>query len=483
MVSRRAAGACVLLLVVLSVVTPHALGGSAADPEIEDGCESDDDRTLPAALDVDRAWVEPFLEQEVIVQVCGDLSQEEAAAGRYGWQFRFNDTEGSKYNVRAWATFGNWFQCVTRDGEMIGKKERQGGETEYPRVDFESDRLILHFPPAGSFVKMLVREDLHAVGVFHDQMIPFAVDCGHRYQVLDRAPDEGFGADVNLTRSDREAETTPRAVDLVAERSDLRLLPGASAEISFAAEKSMPVHREMNLTLDAPEGWPANLDVSWIEARSGQVKTVDFGTEVPLVLPPFADRNRTVLTISVPESAPPGTYPITLGGPVRNETGHLVGEVSASAEVRVPSFAMRLDGQETRFLVKPDGSIVNGIEITNEGGVPDTYDLSISGEPAGWARLEREVVELDPGRTATVDLTVDVPPNASEDVYRHTVEAVSRTVPGLGDRTTTTTQVLDAVIADPLGAATSGRPTPTVVGLYGLAIGGLAAIGVAAGKP
>lgn len=518
------------MLLVMSIATPHAFAGSATDPHIEDGCESEaTDSTVPDILDISKAWVGPFLDKEVIIQLCGDLKRgeqnplmgghEEAAAGRFGWEFRWNDTFGAQWRVKAWSTFGNWFQCVTRDGRMVGKTEWPQ-KTGYPDADFEKNRLVLHFPPEGTVLDMLVRKDLHAVGVMHNSTpnvnpdpkydesvknwveavqndptdppfppLPASValnyvsECDTIYDPIDRAPDTGFGRDVNLTIPNPEPPSIPLEVELVAERPSARVRPGESAEIPFAALKDEPVHRQMHLTVDAPEAWSPNLDVSWIDPSNGQLKTVDFGTKAPLVLRPFTDRNRTVLTIDVPKSTPPGTYPIEIGGAVHNETQFFAGEVSARAEVTVPPFDMAIKGHETRYLVKPNGSIVNELEITNEGEMSDTYDLTLSGEPAEWASLETRTVALDPGQTATVDLTVEVAPNASNDIYSHTVEAVSRTLPWINDRTTTTTQVLDEILADPLGAAMNGRPTPTVVGLYALAIGGLAVIGAAAGKP
>lgn len=526
MAYRRVAGAAVLFLLVTSIATPHALGGSATNPHIQDGCESDStDSTLPAPLDISKAWVGPFLDKEVIIQLCGDLGRgevnpilgghEEAAAGRYGWEVRWNDTFGAQWRVKAWSTFGNWFQCVTREGRPVGKTEWPQ-KTGYPHADFEKDRLVLHFPPEGTVLDMLVREDLHAVGVIHNSTpnlnpdpkydeslkswidnlpndltpplpanpeLNYVTECKTIYDVVDRAPDTGFGRDVNLTIPNPEPSSIPLAVELVAERPSLRVRPGQTAEIPFSALKDDPVHRQMELAVEAPDGWSPNLDVSWIDPSDGQLKTQDFGTQAPLVLRPFTDRNRTVLTVTVPRSTPPGTYPIEIGGAVHNETQFFAGQVSARTEVTVPPFDMSLKGHETRYLVKPNGSIVNEIEITNEGEMTDTYDLSLSGEPADWARLDARAVALDPGQTATVHLTVEVPANASDGVYRHTVEAVSRTLPRITDRTTTSVQVLDAILADPLGAALNGRPTPTVVGLYGLAVGGLAVIGAAAGKP
>lgn len=500
MASRHLTGAAVLLLLVMSLATPHALAGSATDPHIEDGCESDSTgSTVPGILDISKAWVAPFLDKEVVIQLCGDLSRgevnplmgghEETAVGRYGWEFRWNDTLGAEWRVKTWSTFGNWFQCVTRDGETAGKTEWPQ-KTGYPRVDFEKDRIAMHFPPEGTVLDMLVRQDLHAVGVIHNETRPrevnFAVECDSHYTVVDRAPDwpdPGFGEDVNLTIPNPAPSSIPLEVELVSERPSVRVRPGQTVEIPFAALKDEPVHRQMHLTVDAPEAWSPNLDVSWIDPSDGQLKTEDYGTKAPLVLRPFTDRNRTILTVTVPRSAPPGTYPIEIGGAVHNETQFFAGEVSARAEVTVPPFGMSLTGQETRFLVKPNGSIVNELEITNEGEMSDTYDLTLSGEPADWASLETRVVSLEAGRSTTVDLTVDVAPNASNDVYSHTVEAVSRTLPRITDRVTTSTQVLDEILADPLGAAMNGRPTPTVVGLYGLAIGGLAVIGAAAGKP
>lgn len=224
MASRHATRAAVALLLVMSIAAPHALGGSATDPEVEDACESRDDPTLPAPLDIVKAWVGPFLSKEVIVQVCGDLEQgeltplfgghEEAATARYGWQFRFKDLFGDTWNVRSYVQIGGLKQCVSKnEGESTWKERPGGGSSVYPKMDFEKNRIIMHFPPekAPALTRLNWRE-LHAVSVIHNNTDEFVdispgvppgigidttVNCLSSYQVVDRAPDEGFGRDVN----------------------------------------------------------------------------------------------------------------------------------------------------------------------------------------------------------------------------------------------------------------------------------------------
>lgn len=543
MASRFGAGAVAAVLLAVSLSLPVALGGSVTDPEIRDDCESEDDPTIPGQADVEAAWMLPASD-ELVIQVCGDLQQEQAGAARLGWQFRFNDTEGTLWEVKAWATLGNWWQCVTRDGDRLGGDERQGGQTPYPRTDPDTGRVVLHFPPAGTDIDMPIRRDLHVVGFLHNATVDFGLSvdssyhasllnysgrlerwaqgppdpgepdpsdplnlswvpsppgppspgsasfgvanepsCGMSFDPMDRAPDTGFGRDLNVSEPDPSEIDLPLGVDVHTTRPQVTVRPGTSAEIPVVADQVLQVHREIDLTVDATETWSPSFEVSWIQPKSAEVRTVDFGPEVELVVRPLEEFNRTTLTLSVPESTPPGTYPITFSGTARNETGFFADEVSLTSEVTVPPFGLDASGQETRFLVQPGGAVVNGIEIANTGEMRDTYDLSLTGEPAEWASLERDVVEVDAGGSVTVPLTVEIAPNASNGVYSHTVEAVSGTLSGVRDRITTTVQVLDGAFADPLGAVLTGEPTPTVVGLFALAIGSMTVIGAAAGKP
>jgi hypothetical protein len=66
------------------------------------------------------------------------------------------------------------------------------------------------------------------------------------------------------------------------------------------------------------------------------------------------------------------------------------------------------------------------LEVTNTGGVDDTYQVTLAGLPQGWtATLDPAEVAVGRGELATVDLRVDVPRRARAGSYPVTVTVTS----------------------------------------------------------
>ena len=74
--------------------------------------------------------------------------------------------------------------------------------------------------------------------------------------------------------------------------------------------------------------------------------------------------------------------------------------------------------------VRPKESVVYEIVVTNTGSAHDTVHLTVSPNEKGWrAELNQSTIALDPGKGATVHVTVKAPPKGT--TFTAMVTAVS----------------------------------------------------------
>jgi subtilisin family serine protease len=116
------------------------------------------------------------------------------------------------------------------------------------------------------------------------------------------------------------------------------------------------------------------------------------------------------------------------------------GRIDALAAYQFQEFSLTLT-PDIMSLVLPGQTITYAHQLTNTGGIADTYDLALDSS-LGWGSIGVDEVSLEPGDTAELLVTVSVPDGASlGDSDVTTLTATSSTDPTVSASVTDTTQV------------------------------------------
>jgi hypothetical protein len=176
---------------------------------------------------------------------------------------------------------------------------------------------------------------------------------------------------------------------------------------------------------------------------------------------PANGEDTATLTVSVPSDTQAGRYDFTVKAVSRSDPTQTA---TAQATVKVTrqssaSYAVGVAPKLITQTINQGNTATLAINVTNTGTANDTYDLSKTGDAAGWATLQTISVALDAGATGQVDVDVTVPGATPAGTYTLTVRATSR-----GDTTKRSdcTFTFNVQVPEVPPAITSLSATPSV---------------------
>jgi len=176
-----------------------------------------------------------------------------------------------------------------------------------------------------------------------------------------------------------------------------------------------------SLSLKAPEGW--------------QVLGLD---EVnPITLKPGESR-RVFVTIGVPSHTPPGDYDLAIhptlsdlelpepqaARPAFHQV--LLPTATATFTIRVePTAIPKVEPRSPRAEAEAGGRIELHFSVTNRGNTEGSFKLKAE-TPPGWGAELPQKVELGPGESQEVKVSVQVPPDAPPKVEKIILKAEAK---------------------------------------------------------
>jgi pSer/pThr/pTyr-binding forkhead associated (FHA) protein len=111
----------------------------------------------------------------------------------------------------------------------------------------------------------------------------------------------------------------------------------------------------------------------------------------------------------------------------------LQSDIPTSEAQRVESVeaTYTVDLDDAELTVTPGAHIQTIIKIHNTGNLPDTYEVQIIGLPKEWTRLDRLEIDLPPGQSTSVVLSIKPTrrPESTPGVYKATIRVLSHEYP------------------------------------------------------
>ena len=277
--------------------------------------------------------------------------------------------------------------------------------------------------------------------------------------------DNGGGGDVagvNLGNSDGDPDTAPddRGITVSAQ-------PGKAVSYPLELQNTGDTADSFTLSIPTiPDGWTvrtfadANCDG---EADNDSLITsvgpLDPDETICLVvtvtLPADAEPGRTPITVTATSQNDPSkrdsiTDTVVVGGGGNTTVGVNLGNGDKNSSTAPSDTGVSLSAQPGKAVLYP-------LELTNTGGVPDTFDLNIATLPGGWTAglftdencdgepdddtPVAEVGPLDPGENVCLVLAVTLAEDAEPGSTPVTVTATSRNDPSVGDAVTNTVMI------------------------------------------
>jgi pSer/pThr/pTyr-binding forkhead associated (FHA) protein len=104
---------------------------------------------------------------------------------------------------------------------------------------------------------------------------------------------------------------------------------------------------------------------------------------------------------------------------------------SEAQRVETVEATYTIDLEDSELTVTPGAHVQTTIKIQNTGALPDTYVIQISGLPKEWTRLDRLEIDLPPGKSTTVILSIKPTrrPDSAPGIYKTTVKVLSQEHP------------------------------------------------------
>jgi uncharacterized membrane protein len=130
------------------------------------------------------------------------------------------------------------------------------------------------------------------------------------------------------------------------------------------------------------------------------------------------------LTIDVPPDANEGDYPIDVKGTSQGDPSKW-SEITLTTHVIPIIYDVILECDTPSAFSRPGEEILYSINVLNNGNVEDTVVLEIIGPFSNWGTLSTYSINLDPGASQDITLTVNVPPDANGGEYVITVRGTS----------------------------------------------------------
>lgn len=430
---------CVLVGALL--IAPAAMAGTREDPEIVDETgDAEFAGSQNEALDIEKAWLVEGDALSASIQVAelngSDRTAAEAASAEWSTAFNVSETH---WALRAKYVAGNLTADVLKDGEVVTEAEADAeirNRTIVVRwLDYDA-----HLEAGALLADTYATSDVEDPGKFEP------ASC-HGREVVDCAPDEGYGDDFQL--GGEPHATTVDGVEISVDRRVKQVEPGQQAVYELAFDN--PTDEDVVIDLDqtAPESWDGTFSNGTVTVRADS-------------------QGHSRLELSIPADEPPGEVPFSVLASTDGDEGRLDLVVAVRGESGDSD--LRVSAETNESSVSAGEEVSYELTVANRGNESRTVELSVSGSNPEWATLSDGSLRLDPGEEETVTVTVAVPEDADAGIYSHrvTAEADAEGLETPASDTVTLTTAVD-------GGLPSGLPTPGP----GLAALAAAAVGAA----
>lgn len=378
--------------VAVLLIGGAAWAGTADDPEIDDetGDMAGGSTESGEHVDLDQVWIvetESALEFHIQVASLGDQGG------------------GERWDVNFAANGSDWAVRAEYDGSFSSQVQKDDGQFAAADTSVTTDDpvIVVEWTNYEDELANATLTDLYALTDDSDEPLDDALDPCHGENVIDCAPGDGeFGRDFEIGEEPAEG----LSVNVTPNRTEAD--PGQNLTFNVTARNDDDDPVDGNYTVTAPDalnvtfnGTNVSLEPDGSDSRTLNVTVADDIAddrtyEVNVTFVPDVGKNRSALAeiFVPPPPPPPDPYGLT---------------VTVSP------------GSET---VEPGTSLEYTVEVTNDGAENDTVDLTLEGGP-GWARLADESLSIPAGESASTTLTVDVPDDADDGTYEHSVTATS----------------------------------------------------------
>lgn len=337
---------------------------------------------------------------ELSVTVDGTLDQAGMAKvfmGRAGWLVSFTaPSSGSTWEVLATPS-------ATLDG--VNTRWCVDGGQENPQgfsASTDGSTITWSMPLAtgqNNFTGMIT--DISAQS-YHDfqqddsSPSPNPADCGVEFSTVDRAPDSGV-ADRFITDGDV-------AFSLSADQADVGVEAGGSASYTVTVENTGGLSGDATFAATNADGWDAAVDPASASLDGGE--TVDVTVDV-----------------TAPDDVSSGTTSTTTFEVLANN------ETKASLDLNATvggggGGVLQISADETSVEADPGSAVEYELTIANSGSSDLDLSVSVDGDE-GWASVDPGELTVAAGEEGTVEVSVDVPSDASSGSVTHTVSVES----------------------------------------------------------
>lgn len=429
---------CVLVGALL--IAPATMAGTSQDPEIEDGTgDAELAGSQNQALDIERVWIaedEALSASIEVVQLNGsDQTSAQAASGE--WSAVFNVSE-AEWQLRAKYVAGNLTADVLKNDQVVTDAETEvrtrNRTIEVRWLDYDT-----HLEAGSVLADTYAYSDVEDPGKFE------SAEC-HGREVVDCAPDQGYGDDFEL--GGEPYTTTVDGVEISVDRRVKQADPGQQTVYELAFDN--PTDQDVVIDLDhtAPDPWDGTFSNETVTVR--------------------ADSNAySALELSIPADEPPGEVPFSVQASTDDDDAHL--DLVAVVHGDSGDSDIEVSAEPANRSVGAGDEASYELTVANRGNESRTVELSVSGANPDWVTLSDDSLRLDPGEEETVTVTVAVPDDADAGIYSHrvTAESGAEGLEGPSSDTATLTTAVDAGVG-------SGLPTPGP-GIAALAAGTLVA--------
>lgn len=196
--------------------------------------------------------------------------------------------------------------------------------------------------------------------------------------------------------------------------------PGEFSTVSFTIENTGPLADTYTLSLALPSGWMAVSNLSPLSLASGASQTLF----ITFLVPPTTVADRFMLDLTADSQ----------GFPAVSDTGRVNIDVRTQAQVQVQTPL----GQQ----VLPGSRVDYHFTITNNGNVPDIFEVTARTTRGFSLRIVPAQVGLLPGNNDTVNVSFDVPLDAETGVDQLMLTVSSTVSPEVVSDVSVLTQIL-----------------------------------------
>lgn len=198
--------------------------------------------------------------------------------------------------------------------------------------------------------------------------------------------------------------------------------PGQSTIYNLNVKNTGNIEDGISLTKSGDQSDWATLSDTWIS------------------LEPNSSQDIT-LEVNVPSDALEGDYDIFVTATSDGDSSATATATTTSIVSTVVTYGVNLFSDQTSLTTHPGESVIYTITVENTGNTEDTIDISKSGANSHWGTLSHNSVNIQPGSSQDITLTVDVPSDAQTGDHTILVKGTSQGDPSESSEISTITKV------------------------------------------